>query len=214
MSTLLQTIHSPGTATQTISLKFLEPGHTSMSADAVHQVVSKNLRRAGKVEDLQDYVTATEAAGVKVTIMKPAVNMVKTDDHISRHALKTLAEEALRPYISTFKMVQVRRGSRELWTKTSLHEPSWTAYDLLKATAAVDEQSNIRSQIPTASKERIEGICDKLVSRMAPHKRVFWETLLESSRARGRSAPLEAHDRTTKRRSVSTHSSRPKKRTR
>ena len=81
-------------------------------------------------------MTATEDAGVKVMIMQPAVNMVKTEQLISRHELKTLADEDERPHLTAFKMVQVRRGSRELWTKKkSLRETSWTAYDLLKSRA-------------------------------------------------------------------------------
>ena len=64
-----------------------------MSADATHQVISKNLRTAGKVENLQDYVTATECAGKKVMIMQPSVNTVKTEELISRYSLKMLADE-------------------------------------------------------------------------------------------------------------------------
>ena len=180
LSTLLKTVHSNATSTETITLKFLEPGHTSMSADAIHQVVSKNLRRAGKVEDLQDYVNETENAGVKVVIMKPGVNMVQTEDSISRHALKVLAEEGERPYLATFKVVQVKRGSTELWTKTSLSDTAWTAYNVVKSTSPVDEQPPIRQTAVTTSRERIEGICIKLTPHMASHKRVFWEQLLES----------------------------------
>ena len=215
MTTLLQAIHSPNTGTETISIKYLEPGHTSMSADAIHQVVSKNLKRLGMVQDIQDYITATEDAGVKVTVMQPGVNMVKTEDCISRPALKTLADQDERPYIADFKLVQVRRGSRELWTKKSLLEPSWTTYSLLKNTSSVDEQPPmIRHRTGTASKERLEGICTKLVPHMPRHKRVFWEELLEMSGARGQRAPSEAPCRTAKRRSSASASPRPRKRTR
>ena len=41
MSTLLKVAHSTATRMQTVTLKFLEPGHTSISADAIHQVISK-----------------------------------------------------------------------------------------------------------------------------------------------------------------------------
>ena len=81
------------------------------------------------MEDLQDYVTATEDAGVKVVVMKPDINMTQTEDSISRHALKVLADEGERPYLATFKVVQVRRGSTELWTKTSFEATAWTAYN-------------------------------------------------------------------------------------
>ena len=200
MSTLLKVVHSNTTQTETVTLKYLEPGHTSMSADAIHQVVSKNLRRAGKVEDMQDYVTANEDAGVRVLCMQPGVNMVQTEDAISRHALKVLADEGERPYLASFKVVQFKRGSTELWTKTSLHDTVWTAYNVMKSSASVDEQPPIRQHAATASRERLEGIYTKLASHMAQHKRLFWKQLVENSR--GRPAGMDAVCRPAKRRAA------------
>ncbi|KAF0305664.1 hypothetical protein FJT64_022748 [Amphibalanus amphitrite] len=60
MTALLKAIHSPRTKTKTITMKYFEPGHTSMSADATHQVLSKNLSRRGIVEDWRDYVDTME----------------------------------------------------------------------------------------------------------------------------------------------------------
>ena len=84
MTTLMTAINCPSTSTQSITLKFFEPGHTSMSADAVHQVVAKNLKRMARVEDFQDYAEATEAAGVRCVVMEPGSNMVRIDDAITR----------------------------------------------------------------------------------------------------------------------------------
>ena len=70
--------------------------------------------------------------GVKAEIMQPGVNLVQTEDSTSRHALKVLAEDGERPYLATFKVVQMKRGSTELWTKTSLNDTTWTAYSVLK----------------------------------------------------------------------------------
>ena len=71
-----------------------------MSADAIHQVISKNLKRRGIVEDFADYVDATADAGVQCVVMEPGKNMVEVEDGVSRHALKVLADQGLRPYIA------------------------------------------------------------------------------------------------------------------
>ena len=76
VTTLLKAVNSPSSGTNSITLKFFEPGHTSMSADAVHQVVSKNLKRRDAVEDFKDYEDATGDAGVRSIVMEPGQNMV------------------------------------------------------------------------------------------------------------------------------------------
>ena len=54
----------------------------------------------------------------------------------------------------------------------------------MKSTSSVDEQPRMRQQTVTTSKERIEGIWDKLAPHMAQNKRIFWEQLLSESRKR------------------------------
>ena len=44
LSALLKVVHSTKTVTERITVKFLETGHTAMSADAVHQKISKNMK--------------------------------------------------------------------------------------------------------------------------------------------------------------------------
>ena len=88
---LQKTVHSPETATKTITLKFFELGLTSMAADATHHAISKNLRRNGVDDDFADYVSATTAAGSRSIRMESGINMIVTKDQVSRHALKWLA---------------------------------------------------------------------------------------------------------------------------
>ena len=93
---LLKTVHSQETATESITLKFFEPGHTSMAADATHQSISKNLRRKRLMEGFA-YETATSAAGPQTIKMEPGVKMVATEDEVRRHAMQRLSESNERP---------------------------------------------------------------------------------------------------------------------
>ena len=155
MSTLLKAVHSPCTSTRSITLKFFEPGHTAMSADAIHQVISKNLKRKGVVEDFQDYLDSTADAGVRCTVMEPGKNMVEAEDAISRHSLKVLAEQGLRPYIAEFKTVKVQRGSDELFTKTALHRATLAAR-MLGTAASLPEGEPLRALAEATPTRRLK----------------------------------------------------------
>ena len=55
---LLQTVNNPAGSLQKITLKFLQKGHTSMPADAVHQVCCKGLKRRKVVADMEGFKDA------------------------------------------------------------------------------------------------------------------------------------------------------------
>ena len=55
ITVLLTFVQQADNATNVITLKFLEPGHTSMSADAAHQLVQKKLSRTKEVSDQRFY---------------------------------------------------------------------------------------------------------------------------------------------------------------
>ena len=119
LSALMKVVHSTKTLTNRITIKYFEAGHTSMSADAVHQTISKNMRRA-PVEDFGDFVKVTEASGAKVLVMSPGDNMVQVEDGFSRPRLAALANDGQRPYLANFRVVQVRRGTEDLLAKSEL----------------------------------------------------------------------------------------------
>ncbi|KAF0306753.1 hypothetical protein FJT64_002373 [Amphibalanus amphitrite] len=152
-----------------------------MSADAVHQVVAKNLKRMARVEDFQDYAEATEAAGVRCVVMEPGSNMVRIEDAISRYALKMLGDQGLRPDLLHFKTVKVERGSDEIFTKTILKGEDWMVYKVLKSTCHVKEQPALRTTCSGITKERAQGIWSSLVPHLRAHKREFWRKILSAS---------------------------------
>ena len=117
--------------------------------------------------------------------MEPGKNMVEAEDGISRHALKVLADEGLRPYIAEFKTVKVQRGSDELFTKTSLTGEEWKVYKVLKSTCCLENQPALRNACRGVLKERAQAIWVNLVPHVRPHKREFWRGLLSGSRVTG-----------------------------
>ena len=49
---------------KTITLKFFQPGHTFMSADAAHSRIEREMKRIGKVYDFDDFVTCVKKQNV------------------------------------------------------------------------------------------------------------------------------------------------------
>jgi hypothetical protein len=61
-SMLLRVVNCDLIAAKKISLKFLEAGHTYMSADSHHHRVSRTIKRLKRVEDFSDFVIAVQSA--------------------------------------------------------------------------------------------------------------------------------------------------------
>ena len=96
LSALLKVVHSAKTSIERITIKYFETGHTSMSADAAHQTISKNMRRS-PLEDFEDFVKVTEASVPRVLEMRPGTNMVLVEDGVSRHRWTALNNDGGRP---------------------------------------------------------------------------------------------------------------------
>ena len=63
LTTLMKAVNSDQLALQTLT-EIFEPGHTIMSADAVHRQVNRQLEKKS-VFDFEDYVRAVEGANVR-----------------------------------------------------------------------------------------------------------------------------------------------------
>lgn len=80
-------------------VKYFEPGHTFMSADSFHHNVEKFLKRAGKVYDFQDFVSAVRSATKNVNIIEIQTNdFFEWKDGTSQYKLSKISP---RPYLKT-----------------------------------------------------------------------------------------------------------------
>ena len=76
-----------------VTAKYLEKGHTSMSADSVHQVVNTFLSKA-LVEDLTDYMKVCERSG---SVIMSSNDFREVSNGVSTAKLTRLAGGDLRP---------------------------------------------------------------------------------------------------------------------
>ena len=128
LSMLMKAVHSAQLALQILTLKFFEPGHTSMSADSVHRGINRQLGKRS-VFDFEDHVRAVEAANIRCVEPQSFLQM---EDGISRQKLAKLSQTDERPYLAQMKVVQFRRDDERLFVKYSHKEQPWKAYRIFK----------------------------------------------------------------------------------
>ena len=60
---LVNEVNGKYSASESIILKYFEPGHTFMSADSFHHLIEQGMRRKRNIEDLQDFCDVVEKSG-------------------------------------------------------------------------------------------------------------------------------------------------------
>ncbi|XP_043223237.1 uncharacterized protein LOC122382234 [Amphibalanus amphitrite] len=181
LSVLLHAVQSSDLAVQQITLKYLTTGHTAMSADADHQVINKSIKRKKSIEDFNDFVETVASTGLRVKNMS-GTDFVEAENVFSEAKIRLLQGIEARPYLRDFQVVQVRKGSGLLYTKSSFDQSDWKTYNLLKAKVSIDRPLNMREKERCVNKQKIDQLCDNLLSLISSHKRSFWVTLKENAK--------------------------------
>ena len=197
ITVLLTFVNQPDNATEVIILKSLEPGHTSMSADAAHQLVQKKLFRAKEVCDFRDFADLVEASGMQVEVLSHR-DFPQFQDGMGEAKLALLGREGLRPYLRSVGAIKVKRGS-QIFLKTAHGDTQWRAFHLLKPFYDASTAPDSRQQARGVNKGRIGRICQAQVPLMVPHKRRFWLQLQEEQAGKNVRdltgwAPTTAHE--------------------
>ena len=173
---LVTYVQQADNVTQDITMKYLESGHTSMSADASHQVIQKKLARVKHVHDFRDFVELVDDSGVRTMVMSSG-DFIHFEDGISRSKLGLLAQEGLRPHLKDVRELQVRRGSEKVYLKASHKQQSWRGYEQLRSNFHPAEPPKARMAPRGINKDKIDGIRRNLTSLMPSHKALFWQRL-------------------------------------
>lgn len=178
-SFLIFIINSDEISTDTITLKYLEAGHTFMSADNLHRQIENNLRHNPKVYDFTDFVNAVRKCNGGKIICKEMkhFDFRKWPDWVSLYQLNK-ASSSNRPLLKDMSVVIARRGSRVLYYKTDFDGAEQELQFLMK--------KYLKGPLPKPeayiknrgiSAQRKTTILRTLGSLMPPHKLLFWEEL-------------------------------------
>lgn len=163
-----------------ITLKYLETGHTFMSADSFHHQVEKSLKEKKKVLDFEDYLACIKKANKKVQVINMELaNFYDCKDYSSRFKLnKTMP----KPYLNTFCEVQFRRGYNNLFYKTDF-AGAFTELNFLIGNISKKgvPSPTVRKNYKGIATDRKTNLVSKL-SAIIPQNRIkFWRDLPETN---------------------------------
>ena len=175
-TSLVTYVQQPDNSTESITVKYLESGHTSMSADSSHQQIQKKLGKAKSVHDFGDFVELVNNSGVRAEIMAPT-DFLELQDGVSRSKLDLLYKEGLCPKLREVRVLQARRGSELIHLKTSHGQQNFKRYDLIKSTYHPNDPVPRRQRARGINKDKIDTICRSLLPLMTGHSQLFWRQL-------------------------------------
>ncbi len=184
ISALPRMVNSPTLNANSITLKFLEPGHTFMSADSVHASIASKMKRQSTIYDLDDYIQMIESSRKQIkTIILNHSHMYKFENESRKTNLR----------LTNAKVLQFRRGSTSLfWKSTHNGTEDFKEVKFYKTMKCRELESKI-----SAGADLIEGLPTmaaprgipaqkkadllKLASLMPRYKAAFFESLVENT---------------------------------
>ena len=182
LSVLIYAINCQEIATQTITLKYFEPGHTFMSADVFHHKVELSLKHQGKTYDFSDFKEAVQSAN---SLKTRVLEMNSTDffqwrDLSSRSKLNKLQRQI---YLRDIIMIQAERGNMSLKYATSFTSEFRTLnFMQAKPMAARNISKPACMKGPRGfDKKKKEEIISNLDPLMSQNRIGFWMELLTST---------------------------------
>lgn len=175
LSSLVSLVNSNLVATKDVTLKFFEPGHTFMSADSVHHGMEQEMRRrpGGVVYDFEDFVSVVKNSNSKkMEVMELKNEAIR--DWVNGHSMAKLKK---MPRLADLKVIQLRRGSRSMWVKTSHRAEEFMEVDFLQKKFNTCIPSTLRSQDLGVEEVKKKGILQNLVPLMPATRSFFWRSL-------------------------------------
>lgn len=174
-------INSDNTTISSIKLKYLQTGHTFMSADSFHHQIEKSLKQKGKVLDFDDYKSCVQNAnsGKTTCVEMNVYDFLDVKDCSSRFKL---SKTVPKPLLSNFSEVNFIRGSNNLFYKTAFGgDPVELCFLTATALKKGVLEPEVRSAPRGVTAVRKKNIIQKLQGMSIPKNRLkFWEELHET----------------------------------
>ncbi|KAL0883582.1 hypothetical protein ABMA27_015733 [Loxostege sticticalis] len=177
-SYLIHVVNSADVNFQTITLKYLEAGHTYMAADEFHHQVEHSMKKKKHVYDFEDFhqVVLDTRRNITVKVMN-LPDFYQFEDCSSSYKLQ---HSSPRAYLSDMCEVTFRRGTHIIRYKTAFfNDEQEYSLDFLRL-------KNIKSGIPFPkpnlscrgiTQERKSAIIQKLTPLMPDNRKSFWYDL-------------------------------------
>ena len=168
--------------TDTLTMKYLEPGHTFMAADSVHGNITCKLNTSsqGEVHDFRDFVRVIKSSRKKMEVIPL--------DHHNMFLFKNQSKSKVQVLVKNVKVAQFRRGSLNMFVKSSHDDSVFKEVEIFKRSTLRELQSALlHGKSPLSGVPKIEcprGIpliknndLLKLAMSMPPYKHEFFDQL-------------------------------------
>ena len=156
-----------------VTLKYLEKGHTFMSADSFHAKVEGAVRKMKNLYDFDDFQSAINQHGT-------AVPMDVSDFSLWENGVSS-AKFTQKPVLANCCVVQFRRGSTKIFWKNSMDSDEWEVGDFLKKKVSSALLRGIafpsRCAARGISQSKKTDIEHKLCALMPEDRKAFWHVL-------------------------------------
>ena len=161
-----------------VSLKYFEPGHTFMSADSVHHGVEQEMKRrpGGFIHDFEDFLSVVKSSNSK----KMEVVEMTNDNIMDWASGQSTAKLRKAPKLANLKVIQLRRGSRSMWVKTTHGQEQFVEVDFLKKKFDTSMPSTLKLRVVGVEEAKKDDIILKLVPLMPASRTDFWRSLVTS----------------------------------
>jgi len=161
-----------------IILKFLEIGHSHMSADSTHGVVERLLRRAEQVHDFNHFIRTCQKASVKYT-----VEPLEYHDHYKLPNLTKTPKPVTFPKLREMKRVMFVKGSYKLHYSNSMEGEFETA-NILSTTQFPDMEALRQPEARGMNDKKKQKIVENLGDLLPADSKDWWSNLKSSETIR------------------------------
>lgn len=167
-------VNSNEIAAESITMKFLERGHTFMSADSFHHQVELAMKHyeGGNVCDFDDFVKCVQSANSRRVVGKE-LSVSDFADWPDWTSTSKLNNAVPRPYIANMSKIKFVRGKKTMLYANSFKD-DWIELDFIMAKHQGLIPPEMRTVPCGISREVKEGIIRKLISMMPFNRRLFW----------------------------------------
>ncbi|KAL9704070.1 hypothetical protein quinque_007588 [Culex quinquefasciatus] len=115
-------VNSTWIAAERVTFKYLESGHTFMTADSFHASVERKMRKhqGGELHNFDDFVDCVKGASVEV---EPVVTVMNYSDFFEPTVCfkpSVFQKKKTRPYLADIKEIRFDRGSYRLLYKGAI----------------------------------------------------------------------------------------------
>ena len=170
-SSLLQSVSSTS-GPLSITLKYLEKGHTFMRSDSIHGMIGKALRKEPELFDYDDLVALLKNAKIGLDVISMSASDFRPFSSFHK-------KNAGLPKLNGVREVRFVRGSKNLYYKLDISAASYFSRTLCEKDIPPIPSSEHHPR--GVNDQKRQEICRVLLPQMPEEKRAFWRNLPSGS---------------------------------